>query len=337
MESDQSATRAARRFLEDRVRNDWEWPKAPPCWSASDEEVRDATAFRERYYDTSDSASSAEDDATDVSQGPYKFDTPDSIQSLVEKKAERRKARKRAALEAEMEENEGLNIFVKRRDCWTGAEAVRKYGTDRSTASGNGKTPPATTVIADGPTSRPASIEASSSDTSTPMELDTPQPPASPSSASSEPPPATNTNTNTTEPLIPLAAPLLPENSIRQSITPKTYPDIYSKIVLQSRTPSVPINLGDMTKALVLGWQSNGEWPPKAAPLDPLAGRKRAMAGIALANRTDNGAEPFFAHHPHLQKGVEGMKKMLHLGGGNQHEGGGAGAAGPGTGAGNAG
>ena len=42
MENNLSAARASRRHLEERLRNDWEYPDVPAVWSASDEEVRDA-------------------------------------------------------------------------------------------------------------------------------------------------------------------------------------------------------------------------------------------------------------------------------------------------------
>lgn len=288
MENNHSAARAARRFLEDRVRDDWDWPKQPDYWSASDEEVRGVTEFRERYYGDSSPSSSEAEDAVD----PYKFDSPDSIGDAVEQKAQSRKQKKRAALEEEMKENEGLRIWVERRDAWTGAAAVAKYGTKRP--------PKATSTPAreDRSTST-TPAEPASSDDVTPMTVDSER-----SFPEVESP-------NLAEPLIPLAHPLLPDNAIRNSITPKAYPDIFNKIVMSSRTPSVPINLADMTKALVQGWKDNGEWPPKTAPLDPLAGRKRALAGI----KAENGAEPFLSHHPHLQKGMDSVKKIFHLSG----------------------
>ncbi|KAF2470614.1 uncharacterized protein BDR25DRAFT_225070 [Lindgomyces ingoldianus] len=257
METNQSASRAARRFLVDRVRDDWDWPNAPECWSASDEEVRGVSEFRERYYGTT---SSSEPDSETDATNPYKFDSPDSIGAALESKAEARKRKRRMAIESEMAWNEGLSCFVVRRDVWTGAAAVRRYGTNRATRG-----------------------------------------------------------SNATDPRVPLATPMLANNSIRNSITPKIYSDIYNKIVVSSRTPSVPINLSDMTRALVQGWKDNGEWPPKAGPLDPLAGRKRAaIVGVKM----DKGVlhtEEFLSHHPHVKKGMDSVKRMLHLNG-HHHE-----------------
>ncbi|KAL2825140.1 hypothetical protein BDW59DRAFT_146470 [Aspergillus cavernicola] len=87
-------------------------------------------------------------------------------------------------------------------------------------------------------------------------------PPTSPSAAT------TTTSINSTDPfhdpLIPVVPSLIStSNSIRASITPAMYPSIYSKVVIQGLTPTVPINLADMTKAMVQGWKADGQWPPK--------------------------------------------------------------------------
>jgi len=65
--------------------------------------------------------------------------------------------------------------------------------------------------------------------------------------------------------LVPLAPPLLPaSNPIRASITPTAYASIYAKVVVQGLAPTVPINLSDMTRALVVGWKEDDLWPPRA-------------------------------------------------------------------------
>ncbi|KAF9737865.1 hypothetical protein PMIN06_004298 [Paraphaeosphaeria minitans] len=299
MENNQSASRAAQRFLLDRVRTDWSWPDTPDAWSQSDEEVRGVSSFRERYYGTS-SPSETEAEGADGSD-PYKFDSPDSIGDAVEQKAQRKKRQRRIALEEEMKVNEGLRTFVERRDAWTGVASVNKYGTDGRPARTQNA---AQTTQAERSPSISADI--SSSNAPTPMSVDSQ---ASAAAAHDE---AFRTAVATTdEPLVPVAPRLLADNTVRKSITPRAYPDIFNKIVVSSRTPSVPVNLADMTKALVAGWKENGEWPPKAAPLDPLAGKKR----ISLAAvRAENG-EPFLAHHPHLQKGMDSVRKIFHLNG----------------------
>jgi hypothetical protein len=274
MENNLTAARASRRFLEQRLRNDWQYPDVPAIWSASDEEVRDAVDFRERYYGESESSDSDNEDKDD---GPYKFDSPDSITHAVASTREARRKRRRERMEREMKENEGLRIWVEQRDMWTGVASVKKYGTNHQRH-------------------RPTSAEGDLSEerATTPMGSESH---------------SLNSATQNTFDLVPVAPRLLDENPIRASITPKTYRDIFQKIVVSSRTPSVPINLADMTKCLVQGWKDSDEWPPRAGAVDPLAGKKRTITGTAL-----NGHHTGFIHrHPHLEKSVDGLKKVLHL------------------------
>lgn len=279
METNQKAARAARRFLSDRVRSDWDWPEVPVCWSASDEEVRGVVEYRERYYGTSASEETeTETEAEASAAGAYKFDSPDSIGDAVEQKRQNRKRKRGVALAEEIEWNDGLRVFVRRRDTWTGAASAKKYG-----------------MKARGQPSRTDSetTESASSDTLIP-----------PPESSSEHDPA--------DPIIPLAPRLLAGNPIRASIKPEAYREIFNNIVVTNRTPSVPVNLSDMTRALVYGWKELGEWPPKAGPLDPLAGRKRAAPA---GPKTENGHDPFLAHHPHVKRGVDSVKRILHFNG----------------------
>jgi hypothetical protein len=277
MENNQAAARAAKRFLQDRVRNDWAYPEAPPVWSASDEEVRDAQDFRERYYGESESSDSGPGEEA----GPYKFDSPDSIGDAVTQTRDARRRRRKDRLEEEMLQNEGLRIWVERRDLWTGATSVKKYGTRRRA---NSSTPAIDGQVAEE------------------EKQDTP--------LQSEPSSTNNLGPDTFD-VVPVAPPLLESNPIRASITPKAYSDIFQKIVVSSRTPSVPINLGDMTKALVQGWKESDEWPPRAALLDPLIGKKRSLTGAA-ANGQHGG---FIGRHPHLEKSVDSVKRILHING----------------------
>ncbi|KAL1792303.1 hypothetical protein ACET3X_008810 [Alternaria dauci] len=240
MENNLPAARASRRHLEERLRNDWEYPDVPAAWSASDEEVRDAADFRQRYYGESESGDSGQEDE---GTGPYRFDNPDSIGDAVASTREARRRRRRERLEREMKDNEGLRIWVQRRDVWTGAASVKKYGTNRQRHA-----------------NRPSSAAGYSSEEHA----------ATPTG--SEAHSITSSATPDTFDLVPVAAPLLADNPIRASITPKAYKDIFQKIVVSSRTPSVPINLADMTKALVQGWKDTDEWPPRVGVPDPLAG-----------------------------------------------------------------
>lgn len=328
METNQTAARAAKRFLDERIRTDWAFPAVPPPWEASDEEVTAATGFRERYYGDSESSDSDAESRTPTTttttaaaatatqqtgDEAYKFDTPDAIGDAVAARRVSRKKRRRARLQSEMCENEGLRIWVQRRDAWTGVASVRKHGTKRRRRS------------------QPAQQDPSGVAAGDPMQLDATSPttlsPSSPTTTTPAPAPATTTQAvqpDTDTDLTPVAPPLLPSNPIRASITPRSYPDIYAKIVASSRTPSVPINLADMTRALVQGWKDTNEWPPKVGAVDPLAGRKRAKGGGGLGLLGGGGGEGggFMMRHPHLEKGVGSVKKILHLhGGGGQQEG----------------
>ncbi|MCJ1299580.1 hypothetical protein MMC08_002372 [Hypocenomyce scalaris] len=83
--------------------------------------------------------------------------------------------------------------------------------------------------------------------------------------------------------LVPLHPPLLPaSNVIRSSITPATYPSIYTKVITQGLTPTIPINLADVTRAMVQGWKADGEWPPKniAVVEPPVAKRAKRRSLI---------------------------------------------------------
>lgn len=306
MENNQSAARAAKRFLDDRTRNDWNYPQLPPPWEHSDEEVRTAVDFRERYYGESESSDSDIEPKTGASKdagtqdAAYKFDSPDAIAVAVDRTRGQRRKRRRMRLEEEMSENEGLRIWVQRRDAWTGASSVRKYG-PRS------KTQPPTIPQHD-----------SGNGAEDTMQLDpaSPRPTSAPSDSEAE--------RRDTFDLVPVAPPLLPDNPIRASINPKAYSDIYAKIVTSSRTPSVPINLSDMTKALVQGWKDTNEWPPKIGVVDPLAGRRKGTAaGLSILGGgregTSGSGSGFIHRHPHLEKGVGSVKKILHL---NGHHGG---------------
>ncbi|KAL5003554.1 hypothetical protein BDV10DRAFT_155319 [Aspergillus recurvatus] len=101
---------------------------------------------------------------------------------------------------------------------------------------------------------------------------DLPQPLSSAAAVPTADPPSTTTTTSSTpstgepfhDPLIPVVPSMIAtSNPIRASITPAMYPSIYSKVVIQGLTPTVPINLADMTKAMVQGWKADGQWPPK--------------------------------------------------------------------------
>jgi hypothetical protein len=311
MNENQSAARHARRFLAEHVRSDWDWPSVLPAQPFSDERPDSPLEYRERYYGTtSGSESGLGEPEVAGAKDPYKFDSPDSIATAIWERREQRKRKRQQAFEDECRWNEGMAVFAKRRDVWTGAVAsgangkmevegeaegdaeaeqrkLKKQGDDRQGVGA--------TVTHRSPTTSSSESAMMSTAPSTPIR-----------------PPDGGL-------LIPIAKPMLASNAIRKSITPKAYPDIYNKVVLSSRTPSVPINLADMTKAIVQGWKDNGEWPPKTTPLDPLMGkRKSALDGVHHSPKEVNRINPeatFLSNHPHVKKGVESVKRVFRLSG----------------------
>ncbi|KAI9842005.1 MAG: hypothetical protein M1838_003321 [Thelocarpon superellum] len=70
--------------------------------------------------------------------------------------------------------------------------------------------------------------------------------------------------------LLPIHPPILPRtHPIRAPIGPATYTALYHKLVTKSLTPTVPINLADMTAAIVQGWKADDAWPPKPTEMEP--------------------------------------------------------------------
>ncbi|KAK8174200.1 hypothetical protein IWX90DRAFT_166444 [Phyllosticta citrichinensis] len=305
MEShNQAAAREARRFLADRVRNDWSFPDTPQAWDSSGDELHQVSQYRERFYGSTDDDTVTEDEeehleaaspreekdaavadtTTTTTAGSedrrqqqrhlndttkFRFEHPDGVADEMVDRALRRKRRRRRRLLAEMQWNEGLANFIAQRDAWTGATAARKHLRCKASdvAAAAAATTTTTTTTSNG--SPTTATSPSSSSTTAPLERATQETLHLHNLAASD-------DDTDYEPPLPIAPRILPHNPIRDSITPRSYPDIYSKIVLQSQTPKVPINLKDMTTALVSGWKADGEWPPKPSPADPLVGAARS-------------------------------------------------------------
>ena len=185
-----------------------------------------------------------------------------------------RRQRWQAALHEEMAWNTGLAHWLERRDLWSGAKSRAQVEMLESATR---------------PASNDPTIEAVESDesprSSTSSKSTTPTAAGSSSTTldSTAAPLVTlmaiQTHTPPVDVLVPLAPPMLPNHPVRLRITPATYPEIYSKIIVTGRTPSVPINLQAVISALVQGWKDNDEWPPKQTALEDSIGRKRASRG----------------------------------------------------------
>lgn len=260
-----AAARETRDHLHTVVRNDWEFP-APPALAPPD--LPPDTPYLQRTFSLSSPSPSPSRSPLAAnasapcrtsrniqSHDPYRFADPSAIgSSILERKAKRQRI-----LREEVASNAGLRTFMARRNAWTGAlfaqmpnDAPVRHDVVILHSI------PDPLVLAQG------QIQSPLEDTVTPATEHTPSSPR------------TFIDDNATE-LLPLSPPLIhPSHPVRARISEASYPAIYTRVVVQGTRPSVPINLADMTRALVKGWQSDGEWPPKQAALDPLVGRRRA-------------------------------------------------------------
>ncbi|EXJ61168.1 uncharacterized protein A1O5_11960 [Cladophialophora psammophila CBS 110553] len=333
------ASRAARRMVLSMVRDDWEWPPPASPTSAANNGGRSPIPHREpltyRLREEAQSDLEIDDVASKrrAKVDPYKFESPEAVGNVI---AERRRKRRKMQ-EEEMSWNEGLKIWIERRDAWTGA-LQQKPNSNKPTE----RRPSPTTkrpsyksrlsqVFTGHKGDQPNSTDGGS--TSWPVSPASPTPECS-SIESIEATPATQTTTNTTaEPLspasssqlpssppslvstepgpwIPIYPPILPQdNIIRDRIKPSAYPTIYSKIVVQGLTPNVPIPLCHMIPALVEGWKSEGNWPPQPSATlaqDVKKGRKsstlakwRKEHSEDQHNGQDSSHHHHFLHHGH--------------------------------------
>lgn len=203
----------------------------------------------------------------------YQFEGPDSVAIQLSERRSARKRKRHEALQEEMQWNDGLRLWMNRRDTWCCARAAAEV---RLTERKSAETPSTSS------TSSPRTSSTSSPRTSTSSTSQTTSTPATTPSSSTPDTTRTNTSTPTLplpQVLLPIAPTLLPNHPIRRRISTNMYPEIYSKIILQARTPSVPINLSTLVRALVQGWKDDGEWPPKAGPVEPSVGRKKGTEG----------------------------------------------------------
>ena len=295
------ASRSAKRFLLSTIRDDWAFPTPQPP-QAQDSLCRKPLDYRIREEGSSDPEPLSDEqyDARDpmvfTDSDPYKFESPDAVASTIVQ----RKRKRRRLLREELGWNEGLGNWVDRRNAWCGALKQRPNRPREKIddVQGNGHSASVATDLP-GPLSPLSAISASSSSPSQ----------SAPESKDDGEPPMPQDDL---EPVLPVYPPLLPEdNSIRASIRPAMYPAIYSKVVLQSLTPTVPVPLPDMIGALVQGWKSEGNWPPKSAVPATSAiqeGGRRASELLKFRRR-----ENIVAEKGRMRKGVGAMKKVLGL------------------------
>lgn len=292
----QAEIREARRMLQGRVRTDWNYPALPQYQESKpplqDEESKVAgfkfhtpradehfepLEWRERDYASSD-ADSEEDDneIAAVRAGSEKSvfsgtQKAKDIASMAEDISNRRLARKRKRkelLEEEMQWNDGLSHWTMQRDAWCVAKTAEQVREFESRQGEEVKTDSASTSASVGSTPRTSTSSASAQAASTSTSATSPDANTSVAGMSVAPP---------SHMLVPVMPKILPHHPIRKKISPAMYPEIYSKIIVQARTPSVPINLSVMIWALVQGWIDDGEWPPKPGPVEKSLAKKKGV------------------------------------------------------------
>ncbi|KAL2008673.1 hypothetical protein VTN00DRAFT_6867 [Thermoascus crustaceus] len=293
-------------------------------------------------------------------------ENPDAVRASV---VERRR-RWRRQLEEEMRWNPGLRTWVERRNAWSGArkwseiqqastaascplreeeeqeqeeqrqqQTKKKHQRERVSSIGSaGSRISAEAEAAERGSDEPSSPSSSTNlPAATAVAAEEKEDREQEQEAQSEGLP-TSLTPDPDDLLIPIVPPLLPpDNPIRASITPAIYPSIYSKVVVQGLTPTVPINLADVTKAIVEGWKNDGQWPPKPTPVVPgddiLVRRKGSSSANGNGNghlnnnnnnafNNDNEKARRSSHHHHLGGvgGVTGaVKKVLGLSGLHSH------------------
>lgn len=209
-----------------------------------------------------------------------------------------RQARKRREQRKEMEYNEGLACFEARRAAWTQARTVRvRVKPENPTPPSMPQHPPRRFFFRRSYSSPTASQDmrsmstpsaASSSDGTAEREGDKELHRHAKKDSTSQTSQLSETVLYPVETIVPVPAPILPpSNPLRSSIQPSHYLQLYDKLIVNSLTPSCPINLSDMLSACVAGWKRDGEWPPRPAlPIDPAM----AAYGARKKKRTSFGA-----------------------------------------------
>ncbi|BCR88255.1 DUF4050 domain-containing protein [Aspergillus chevalieri] len=330
-ETRDAAIREAKRYIRDIVRNDWCFepststtgPRFQTAWPISEREVKE---WRPRDYEDSCSEFEPESDDGDA-------ELERERESLGSGPEERRR-RWRRAVEEEMRWNEGLRTWMERRDAWSGArtrreisereERLRDGGAGASVAVGDrAATGVGAATDADGSVLA-AKTEEALTLTGSDAQEDKPQQPTESNITESDPlpeddhqhheipspDPSSTPYSIADESYIPIVPSILSEtNPIRASITPSMYPSIYSKVIVQSLTPTVPINLADVTKAMVQGWKADGQWPPKPTTTNIV------LQDDATVKKKDDGEKET------KKKGgvASAVRKVLHFSGFHPH------------------
>lgn len=261
---------------------------------------------------------------------PYRFETPDDVSALIEKK----KARRKRLLEQEMSWNDGLRVWTLRRDAWTGAVPFKPSPKPQ----GSSQSPKVSSKERVHRDSSDSTGRSSSSAPSWPLPV--PTNPGEPLDPSDNVIPAANSEQqeHPDGPYLPIYPPLLPaSHTLRSRIRTTAYPTIYSKVVILNLTPNVPIPLTHMIGALVDGWKSEGNWPPQVTEPTRLTARRKQKKSesafqkwkreqeekrnAAMARADEVQWEQEEPEHKGVRRSISSaMKKILGSGGAEQEE-----------------
>jgi Protein of unknown function (DUF4050) len=287
------ASRSVKRYLLEVVRDGWEFHSPQELNEDGLGAVeKEPVSWRQREDGLSDIESDASHARKRSKSDPYRFENPDAVADYVEKV--RRKRRK--VLREEMEWNEGMSNWVKQRDAWTGA--TRRSETTRKRLSAK-----LSSALHERNTS-------DCTDGSMPSALSLESGTGTGAASSNE---SLEGAGHEDEPWLPIYPQLFDEDNIlRSRIQPTAYPTIYSKVVLQSLTPNIPIPLNHMVKVLVEGWKSEGNWPPSAAQV-VAADLKQGKVSSRFA-RWRMGSKD--GQKERVKKSIGLMKKAVRLDGG---------------------
>lgn len=283
---------AVAKFLAENVKDDWswEWPKPAdvPKTPTSPTLLRSPTSdlsqeitveWKERDEWSDNASEGAEDSpsskvASPAKEDAFRFESPDGVGDTIKKIETDRKRRRKKRIADEMAWNDGLHCFIERRDAWTGARRVSR--SPRVGMSPIRKHRLSTSLSSKDDGSSTAIEQEEDSEWDDEIE-------------------------------IPIAPPFLPpENSLRASIGPHAYSTIYDKVILNQLTPLCPINLKDVTRSCVKGWQRDGEWPPKPPELPRGSNRRKlSVAGLFGFDKPDSPKDKEPAEGTGVQKDGE--------------------------------
>ncbi|KAJ5773035.1 hypothetical protein N7457_007931 [Penicillium paradoxum] len=316
-----ASVREAKLFVKEVVRNDWDFETGVPSPSSASGTLchnREVCEWRVREFDMPTSELEPPNSDSEDDYHTSAVMTPPSGDAGIERRRKRRRQQ-----DDEMAWNEGLRLWMARRDAWCGAKTRRQIRAENekraigeqmdTTAQLNGTESEDSGVISPG-TSLSGTASGRRSDgtgasdlavqTETSLSIadrgkseslqhradmtsgqQADQEESLSTAPEEEAKRKASSETNITEPnrksaavdptrLTTLSAvedqteeekeedeldePLIP-------VAPPSFRMTTRFVVVQGMTPTVPVNLAHLTKAMVQGWKADGQWPPKPA------------------------------------------------------------------------